>query len=268
MQKAVTEGWALAAFNVPSFDAMRGVAEAARAEAAPAILQISSRLVRAEGTLAVKRQFELACELSRAELYLHLDHCSEEPLIVECIEAGWDMVMFDGSHLPIEENARRSAALVEIAHGAGCAVEAEVGAIGGEEDGREAEANHAHTEDIRILAHETGIDCIAVGFGNVHGDYADKTVLRWRIFEDARDVASLPLVLHGGSGLTEAEFRRAIAAGAAKINISTELKKAYGSVLRDKDLAQTVSRSPNALHDEIRACVGAVARKYISMFRR
>ena len=266
LRTALSEGRALVAINAPGFDAMAGMGRASRETGRPLIVQVSARTVRRHGAPVVKAWFDTARKISQGDIHLHLDHCQDEAILSACIEAGWDMVMFDGSQLPIAENCARSRALVARAHAAGCAVEGEVGPIGGEEDGHEALANIARPEDIHALATTTGIDCIAVGFGNVHGDYATKANLRWDVYEGARAIAGLPLVLHGGSGLTEAEFARAIRAGSAKINISTDLKKAYAAVAADPDLAARLKRDPGAIHDALEAAAHAVALRYALLF--
>ncbi len=266
LECAVQDGRAVAAINAPGFDAMVGIAKAARHADQPVIIQTSARLVRQHGAPAVHAWFETATRISQGECYLHLDHCQDDEILHACIAAGWDMVMFDGSSLPIEDNIARSRALSGIARANDVAIEGEVGAVGGEEDGHEAAANVASTEDIARLALEGRIDCIAVGFGNVHGDYASTAHLRWDVYESARALAKLPLVLHGGTGLSDDEFRRAVRAGTAKINISTELKKAYARVVVEDRLQDILRKNPAALHGKLEDAAFKVARHHITLF--
>jgi fructose-bisphosphate aldolase class II len=266
MSEQLRAGTALAAFNAPGFDAMVGICTAAAVIDHPVIIQVSARLVKKHGTLPIKSWFDAVKKITSAQSYLHLDHCHDDNILRACILSGWDMVMYDGSHMPIDENCARTKEISEFAHKHGVAVEGEVGAIGGEEDGYEADANYARNEDIIRLSQETGIDCIAVGFGNVHGDYTNKANLRWDIYEGAHRLSGLPLVLHGGSGLTDAEFQRAIQAGSTKINISTELKKAYSNVLSDPELSIITKSDPAALHMKITEAVQSVAQAHIQLF--
>lgn len=268
LREALARRRAIAAFNAPSFDAMVGIGLASFDVGQPAIVQTSARFVMSEGASALKAQFDLARKQTGADLFLHLDHCSDDRLIGRCIDLGWDMVMFDGSHLPIGENVRRTGEIVRHAHAANVAVEAEVGSVGGEEDGIENVANYANTQDIVAICAQANPDCLAVGFGNVHGDYANKSLLRWEIFEKAQALVNCPLVLHGGSGLTKEEFQRAIFAGAAKINISTDLKKIYHAAMVNEDLQHTVLRSPTKLHDHLRSQICMVSKKYITLFSK
>lgn len=258
----------MAAFNAASLEAMVAVGNASRTAQQPAIIQTSAKLVSKYGAPFLKALFDAAMARTKGQCYLHLDHCDDMAVIEACVNAEWDMVMFDGSHLPIEENCSQTKRVVDLAHAAGACVEAEVGAIGGEEDGREAVANYAHPDDIKALAETTGIDCIAVGFGNVHGDYANKYALEWPIFEGAHNITSLPLVLHGGSGLTDGEFRRAISAGAAKINISTDFKKVYAGVIASGLDNDRILKDPSVIHDMQVEKLFEVAIRYIELFAR
>lgn len=247
---------------------MVGIGRAACQAGRPVIIQVSARLVKKHGAPTIKAWFNTALFISGATCFLHLDHCDDDELICACIESGWDMVMFDGSQLPIDENCARTARIVQMAHAAGVAVEGEIGSVGGEEDGHRAETNIARFDDIVQLATQTGIDCIAVGFGNSHGDYQDTAHLRWDVYEYAHHLGGLPLVLHGGSGLSDSEFRRAIRAGTAKINISSDLKKAYAAVAADADLCAGLNKDPAKLHCRLEETVHKVAYRYISLFAK
>ena len=171
MDIELRSGRALAAFNAPGFDGMVGIAAASAEVSRPVIIQVSARLVKKKGAPTVKAWFNTAQEITGAHCYLHLDHCHDYQILKACILEGWDMIMFDGSQLPISENCARAKEITAFAHKHGTAVEGEVGPIGGEEDGHEADANYARDADIIRLSQETDIDCIAVGFGNVHGEY-------------------------------------------------------------------------------------------------
>ncbi|MEX1663313.1 class II fructose-bisphosphate aldolase [Thioclava sp. 15-R06ZXC-3] len=266
MKDAVEKGYALAAFNAPSFDAMSAIAKAAKVQDKPVIIQTSARLVKQHTADAVGQWFRTAKKIWGAQCYLHLDHCVDLALISDCIDAGWDMVMFDGSHFEIGKNIDLSQQVSAMAHRKGVAVEGEIGCIGGEEDGLSADANYANPDETARLVAEGGLDCIAVGFGNVHGDYETKANLRWDIYEAAYDVTGLPLVLHGGSGLTDAEFARAIRAKSAKVNISTDLKKAYVQALESAEMKGKILSAPSAVHDAIFESCFDVAGTYINKF--
>lgn len=266
LEDATRNGYALAAFNAPSFDAMCAISAAAKALDKAAIIQTSSKLLKQHGAPAVSEWFRTAKKITGGQVYLHLDHCMDLRLIADCIDAGWNMVMFDGSHFDFEKNVAMSREVSAIAHARGVAVEGEIGCIGGEEDGLSADANYADPGETARLAAEGGLDCIAVGFGNVHGDYSTKANLRWDIYEAAYDITGLPLVLHGGSGLSDEEFARAIRAGSAKVNISTDLKKAYARAIQSREMLDKVLSTPSAVHDEIFRHCFDVSSNYIEKF--
>lgn len=266
LNDAVENGYALAAFNAPSFDAMSAIAKAAKMQGKPVIIQTSAKLVKQHGAPAVAQWFQTARKIWDSPCYLHLDHCMDLDLLSDCIDAGWDMVMFDGSHYDISRNIDLSQQVSAMAHKKGVAVEGEIGCIGGEEDGLSAAANYADPDETIRLATEGGLDCIAVGFGNVHGDYETKANLRWDIYENAYELTNLPLVLHGGSGLSDEEFARAIRAKSAKVNISTDLKKAYAQAVSSEDMRKKILGTPSVVHDAIFDGIFDVASVYINKF--
>ena len=266
LHQCTKECRALAAINAPGFDAMVGIGYAAAKAERSVIIQVSARLVKQHGAKTIQTWFGAARSITESKCFLHLDHCNDEDLIDECIHAGWDMVMFDGSHLPIEENCKRTRGVVQKAHAAGVAVEAEVGIVGGEEDGHNAVTNLAISGDIIRLGTETGIDCLAVGFGNQHGEYKDTSNLDWDIYESSHELSKLPLVLHGGTGLSVSEFSRAINAGTAKINISTDLKTAYAQVVSTSELHSIMIKNPSTIHTRLEYAAQQLAAYYIDLF--
>ncbi|CAH2760583.1 6-bisphosphate aldolase [Erysipelothrix amsterdamensis] len=163
---------------------------------------------------------------------LHLDHGSFEGA-KECIEAGFTSVMYDGSHLPFEENLAQTKAIVELAHSKGVSVEAEVGSIGGEEDGIIGTGELADPAECKIIA-DTGIDFLAAGIGNIHGKYPENWAgLSFETLEAIKAATgSIPLVLHGGSGIPEDQIKKAIELGVSKINVNTECQLVFAEATR------------------------------------
>lgn len=163
---------------------------------------------------------------------LHLDHGSYQGAL-DCIEAGFSSVMFDGSSLPFEENLKKTREIVELAHSKGISVEAEAGSIGGEEDGVIGAGEVADPEECKALA-DTGIDFLAAGIGNIHGKYpANWKGLDFDTLEAIKKATgSIPLVLHGGSGIPVDMIKEAISLGVAKINVNTELQLSFAAATR------------------------------------
>ena len=163
---------------------------------------------------------------------IHLDHGTYEGAKA-CIEAGFTSVMFDGSSLPLEENLEKTREIVELAHAKGISVEAEVGGIGGEEDGVTSAGELADVDECKKLA-SCGIDFIAAGIGNIHGVYpADWQGLNFDRLSEISDAVNMPIVLHGGTGIPEDQIKKAIELGVSKINVNTECQLAFAKATRE-----------------------------------
>jgi fructose-bisphosphate aldolase, class II len=163
---------------------------------------------------------------------LHLDHGTFEQAI-ECMNAGFSSVMFDGSHYPIDENIQKTKEIVALAHARGISVEAEVGAIGGEEDGIIGSGEVADPNECKMIA-DLGVDLLAAGIGNIHGSYPkDWPGLRLDVLKQVQDLTGqMPLVLHGGTGIPDKMVQEAITLGVSKINVNTELQLTFAATLR------------------------------------
>ena len=163
---------------------------------------------------------------------LHLDHGSYEGCL-KCIEAGFSSIMFDGSHLPIDENIEKTKELVKLAHDNGMSIEAEVGAIGGEEDGVVGAGECADPEECARIA-SLGVDFLAAGIGNIHGVYPPEWKgLSFETLAAVKEkIGDLPLVLHGGTGIPTDQIKKAISLGVSKINVNTECQLAFAAATR------------------------------------
>ena len=163
---------------------------------------------------------------------LHLDHGTYEGCY-KCIKAGFSSIMFDGSHYPIEENIDKTKELVKIAHAMGLSLEAEVGSIGGEEDGVVGMGECADPNECKAIA-DLGIDFLAAGIGNIHGKYpANWQGLNFEVLENVKKaVGDMPLVLHGGTGIPADMIKKAISLGVAKINVNTECQLSFAAATR------------------------------------
>lgn len=163
---------------------------------------------------------------------LHLDHGSYEGAL-KCIEAGFSSVMFDGSHYGIEENIEKTKEIIALAHSKGISVEAEVGAIGGEEDGVIGGGEVADPNECKMIA-DLGVDMLAAGIGNIHGKYpANWKGLRFDVLDNIQELTGeMPLVLHGGTGIPADMIKEAISLGVSKINVNTECQLAFADATR------------------------------------
>jgi ketose-bisphosphate aldolase len=225
--------YGVAAFNVVNNLTMRAVLDAAVAAQAPVIIQTSVKTVRWEGAPILACAFrEMAAGLA-VPISLHLDHCSDRKVISQCIGQGWNSVLFDGSALTVQENTAQTAAVVAEAHAAGVDVEGELEAIRRVEEGS-GKAAEPYSVDVAVSFIEaTGVDCFAPAIGNAHGLYRSEPSLDAERVTAIVEKAAIPIALHGGTGMSQAQFDDLISRGCAKVNISTALKIAYIGAHKD-----------------------------------
>ena len=234
--KAKKEGYAVGQFNINNLEWTKAVLLTAQECNSPVILGVSEgagKYMTGYKTVAamVKAMVE---ELNiTVHVALHLDHGTYEGA-QKCIEAGFTSVMFDGSHYGIEENVAKTKEIVELAHSLGISVEAEVGAIGGEEDGVTGKGEVADAQECAMIA-ALGIDFLAAGIGNIHGKYPRNWQgLDFEALEKIKDATEgMPLVLHGGTGLPADMIKKSISLGVAKINVNTECQLSFAAATRE-----------------------------------
>ena len=221
-------GGAAGAFTCYDVTTACGVVRAAEARDAPAILLVAEASFRSDAGRLLLPALLAVAEHARVPICVQLDHVDDDVLIDAALAAGVGAIMADGSRLPLAENAAWASAVTARAKGAG--IEVELGHIEGNEDVAAAAAAGALTdpdEAISLLA-ATGADCLAVSIGNVHGTYAEPPSLDWaRLEAIATALPDIPLSLHGASGLSDDDVRRAIASGVCKVNVNTELRSRY-----------------------------------------
>jgi fructose-bisphosphate aldolase class II len=235
LEKARDGKYAVAQFNINNLEWTKAVLLVCEELKSPVILGVSEGAGKYMGgyrtvTGMVKGLIEdLGISVPVA---LHLDHGSYEGAL-KCIDAGFLSVMFDGSHLPIDENVARTKELVELCHRKGISVEAEVGSIGGEEDGVMGMGEVADPKECKRIA-DLGIDFLAAGIGNIHGKYPDNWKgLNFTVLGQINDITGdMPLVLHGGTGIPTAMIKTAISLGVCKINVNTELQLVFAAATR------------------------------------
>ena len=230
LKEARSNKRAVGAFNIFNAQSARAVAEAAEEAGRDAIIQTSVKTVKYYGAGNLAALVRASTEGCEQRVLLHLDHCRDLDFSKECVDAGWDSVMLDGSALPLEDNIAICREAVEYAHARGVAVEGELGRVFGVEEDVVVKGEVARTsfEDCLRFIEQTGIDAFAPGVGTAHGVYKGAPVIDYELVEAFLSAASdIPLVIHGGTGLSAEVFHRLISLGACKINVSTALKEAY-----------------------------------------
>ena len=235
VQAARDNGYAVGGFNTNNLEWTQAILRAAEAKKAPVLIQTSMGAAKYMGGYKVARNLIANLVESMGitvPVAIHLDHGHYEDAL-ECIRVGYTSVMFDGSHLPVEENLDKARKVVEFAHANGVSVEAEVGTIGGEEDGIIGDGELAPIEDAKAMV-ETGIDFLAAGIGNIHGPYP----ANWEgldldhLQKLTEALPGFPIVLHGGSGIPDEQIQAAIKLGVAKVNVNTECQIAFANATR------------------------------------
>ena len=235
LEKAKEGKYAVAHFNINNLEWTRFILEACEEHKSPVILGVSEGATKYMGGFPVVSfiVYGLVKELGiTVPVALHLDHGSSFETCQKAIDSGFTSVMIDGSKYQLEENLKITSEVVNYAHEREVSVEAEIGCIGGEEDGVANEVLYATVEDSVALS-KTGIDFLAPALGSVHGLYKGEPNLNFERMEEISKVTNLPLVLHGGTGIPDDKIKKAIECGICKININTELQIAWTSAVRE-----------------------------------
>ena len=227
--------YAVGHFNLNNMESVRAFLLAAEEVKSPIILGVSGGTAKYMGgyrTITHMVTDFMAYLGITVPVCLHVDHGTYEEAL-SALEGGFSSVMFDGSKLSMEENIEKTRYLIGLCHAKGVTLEAEVGAIGGEEDGRISEGECADPRQCEIMK-ELGVDLLAAGIGNIHGKYpADWKGLRFDVLDSIQKLTGdLPLVLHGGSGIPEEQVRQAIRLGVTKVNVNTECQLAFTEAVR------------------------------------
>ena len=235
LKKAVEGHYAVGQFNINNLEWTKAILLTAQENNSPVILGVSEGAGKyMTGFKTVQAMVEaMIDELNiTVPVALHLDHGTYEGCY-KCVKAGFSSIMFDGSHFPIDENVEKTTELVHVAHNLGLSIEAEVGSIGGEEDGVIGAGEIADPNECKRIA-DLGVDFLAAGIGNIHGEYpANWKGLDFDALAKVKElVGDLPLVLHGGTGIPADMIKKAISLGVAKINVNTECQLYFQEATR------------------------------------
>jgi ketose-bisphosphate aldolase len=265
---AFRDRYGVAAINVVNDLTLEAVLAAAEELRAPLIVQTSVKTVKMQGLDAL---YALWVELTRhisVPVALHLDHCPDRDVITACLAKGWNSVLFDASRLSVEENRRQCIEVVAEARRYGAAVEGEIEGIKGVEDdvGSDDESQVQSLEIALDFIRSTGVDCFAPAIGNAHGMYRSTPHLDSQRVSDIVAAQAIPIALHGGTGMSEDQFRDLISRGCAKVNISTALKIRFMRSGYDFMTTHPGEYDPPSLFRAQRAAVIEMAKDHIRMF--
>lgn len=229
LKKAQEEHYAVGAFNVENMEMVMAVISAAAEMNAPVIMQTTPSTVKYAGLDYFLANAKVAASRANVPVAMHLDHGSSFELAAQAFRTGYTSIMIDGSHGDFESNVKVSKAVVDMCKPSGIAVEAELGKVGGKEDDLDGGDGDIYTDPLEAkeFVERTGVDSLAIAIGTAHGMYKGEPKLDLDRLSAIREVVSVPLVLHGGSGIPDSKVQEAIRRGICKVNYATELRIAY-----------------------------------------
>ncbi len=270
LDRALADRYGVPAFNILNDLSIEAVLEAAAEERSPVILQTSVKTVRQYGRDQLFGIFSALVRDTEVPATLHLDHCPYREVITDCLEGGWNSVLFDAHELEIQENFRQTAEVVADARRHGAHVEGEIEGIQGVEDGIGSdEASVRQSLEVAVaFIRQTGVDCFAPAIGNAHGQYKSAPVLDHQRVSDLVEATGVPMALHGGTGLSEEQFKDLVGRGCAKVNISTALKESYmkSSLEFLRGAEEKGKWDPPSLFKHQKAAVMDMAREHMRIF--
>ncbi|MCK5816022.1 MAG: ketose-bisphosphate aldolase [Flavobacteriaceae bacterium] len=273
LQPAYEGKYAIGAFNVISVDFLEAIIKAAEAKKTPIILNTAEVHMQYLDIELIAAAIKEAANRTKLDVVWHLDHGLSFESVAKAIKSGFSSVMFDGSHLSFEENIRQTKEIVKMSHAAGVTVEAELGAVGGSEEGDlisvASKAMYTNIEQAREFVEETKIDALAVAIGNSHGKYKGDPVLDFELLSDLKDITRIPLVLHGGSGISTEGFHKAIDLGISKINFYTGMSQQALTTLKNelnKEESEGYNDFPEIM-TKVKLSVQEIVEEQIEIFR-
>jgi fructose-bisphosphate aldolase class II len=270
LDRAFTERYGVAAFNILNDLTIEAIFAAAVEEQAPVIIQTSVKTVRQYGRDQLFGIFSALARDVPVPVTLHLDHCPERSVISDCLAGGWNSVLFDAHELDVAENLRQTTEVMAEARRYGANVEGEIEGIQGvEDDIGSDEASRAQSVEVAVeFIKKTGVDCFAPAIGNAHGQYTAAPKLDHQRVTELVQATGVPMALHGGTGLSEDQFRDLISRGCAKVNISTAIKESFmKSGLEFLRGAEEKGKwDPPSLFRHQRSAVMETARYHIRLF--
>lgn len=269
LDKANAGKYAVGAFNINNMEILQAVIAAAEEENAPVIVQTSEGAIKYAGIEYLSTMVHLAAKKAKVPVVLHLDHGTTYETIIGCIRNGWTSIMFDGSHLPLDENIAATNEFIKIAHACGVSVEAELGRLGGIEDNisvDEKDARLTSPDEAVKFVEQTGVDSLAIAIGTAHGKYKGEPKLDFDRLQTIKGLlADTPIVLHGASGVPEDSIAKATKLGVNKINIDTDIRVAFTEGVKGVVTTSDVF-DPRKICGPARDMMKAVVKSKIELF--
>ncbi|MFA6296630.1 MAG: class II fructose-bisphosphate aldolase [Patescibacteria group bacterium] len=265
LKKAQQEHYAVGAFNTSDLEITKGIVSASEEMNSPIILQTSEGEIVHSGKDIFFNAMKIFAEKSKTPINLNLDHGKSFEMCKWAVDIGYNSVMIDGSKLSLDENIKLTKQVVDYAHERSVVVEGEIGLVPTPDKGEEVKILKADPNECKKFVEETGLDFLAVGIGNVHGENKGKPILDFERLSEICKVVSIPLVLHGGSGISDLDIKKAISMGICKINVNTELRQAFVKSLRESLEDEDVIK-PYDIMEPVEDVIKKVVEKKIEIF--
>lgn len=254
LKNAKLNKYGIGTFNVHCLEMLPSMVKSGIIKNAPVILQISNGTAEYIGMKLLVNSMKTLVEDTNLPFVLHLDHTKDFEMIKKAIDAGFTSVMIDGSSLSLSENIELTKRVVEYAHSKNVSVEGELGTIGGTEEGisvHEDDIMYTRPEDAQKFLKETNVDALAIAIGTSHGQYKSKAKLNFEVLKKINEISDKPLVLHGGTGVSDVDIKTCITNGISKINVGTEVNIAW---IREAKIQFEKSKLEDSLRDIIIPC--------------
>ena len=257
---------AVGAFSTFDLFTAQGIIMGAERANRPVIMMIGARVLNRPGNEEIGSVMVKLAKEAKVPVTVFLDHAPDFESCMKAIRLGFSTVMIDGSALPLAENISLVRQVTEAAHAAGVSVEAELGALSGIEDGAEGKLMLTDPKEVPGFVEATGIDALAISIGNAHGLYHGIPELHFEVLEESRKLTQIPLVLHGGTGLSREQFAMAVSRSMRKVNIGTEIKRAFMDKFTEMHLAAKDSYDLPGVLQEAKAAVASVVAEDLEFF--
>lgn len=260
---------AVGSFNLHCLEMLPAYFEAALDTNSPLMIQISTGTAEYLGYELLVGSIKSLAEAHNVPTCLHLDHCSNIEDIKKAIDSGFSSVMYDGSHLPLEENIKNTNIIIEYAHKVNVTVEAELGAIGGAEDGKsvdDSDIAFTSISEAKTFVENADVDMLAVSIGTVHGSYTAKTNIQHELLKELHTIIQKPLVLHGGTGVSNEDMKFVVRTGMNKVNVGTEMNVQWVKHCQDTFSSGKVNDSVRKFFIPARQAVRNVIAEKINLF--
>jgi len=266
LKEAKSKGYAVGAFNFHNQDVLEAILNAAEELNSPVIVQITPPYIQNLGLEVCSVIAKELIKRCKVPVVLHLDHGNSFELAQKCLVNGFSSIMFDGSKLPLKDNIKYTKQVCDACHALGVSVEGELGAIGGVEDNMvEGESNNLIIpEEAQLFVEETDVDVLAPAIGTAHGIYKQEPVLDFARLEKVHSLTTCYLALHGGSGLTEEQYKEMLIIGINKINVGTELKLGWANSV--KKAIEAGITEPMKIRNQCLTDIEEIVKNKISIF--